>query len=109
MSECTLVKMPHCWKSHVTAQIIYIYPCPFKIQNGQFQIYSINMPEKIHQNEKCIYDTVDVCVGIIYVHLDKAYYILKRCKGCSVIMFMHGPRGGIGGLDPLENDKLYGL
>ena len=22
-SESTLVKMPHCWKSHVTAQIIY--------------------------------------------------------------------------------------
>ena len=24
-SESTLVKMPHCWKSHVTAQIMY-YP-----------------------------------------------------------------------------------
>ena len=24
-SESTLVKMPHCWKSHVTAQYIYAY------------------------------------------------------------------------------------
>ena len=24
-SESTLVKMPHCWKSHVTAQIILPY------------------------------------------------------------------------------------
>ena len=24
LSESTLVKMPHCWKSHVTAQILFI-------------------------------------------------------------------------------------
>ena len=27
-SESTLVKMPHCWKSHVTAQIVFL---PLKI------------------------------------------------------------------------------
>ena len=25
LSESTLVKMPHCWKSHVAAQIIFAY------------------------------------------------------------------------------------
>ena len=24
LSESTLVKMPHCWKSHVTAQLVYV-------------------------------------------------------------------------------------
>ena len=24
LSESTLVKMPHCWKSHVTAHIIFL-------------------------------------------------------------------------------------
>ena len=24
LSECTLVKMPHCWKSHVTAQMVIV-------------------------------------------------------------------------------------
>ena len=27
LSESTLVKMPHCWKSHVTAQITKYYEC----------------------------------------------------------------------------------
>ena len=26
-SESTLVKMPHCWKSHVTAQLLCIIVC----------------------------------------------------------------------------------
>ena len=29
--ESTLVKMPHCWKSHVTAQIIMVIICPICI------------------------------------------------------------------------------
>ena len=28
-SESTLVKMPHCWKSHVTAQILSFYEMVF--------------------------------------------------------------------------------
>ena len=35
-SESTLVKMPHCWKSHATAQII----CLNSIK--QFQQYNVN-------------------------------------------------------------------
>ena len=27
-SESTLVKMPHCWKSHFTAQVVYAYWMP---------------------------------------------------------------------------------
>ena len=36
-SESTLVKMPHCWKSHVTAQIILIrqYPLLFSLNSTQ--------------------------------------------------------------------------
>ena len=29
-SESTLVKMPHCWKSHVVAHLIYHLPIPGK-------------------------------------------------------------------------------
>ena len=31
-SESTHVKMPHCWKSHVTAQIIYCINVPIGLQ-----------------------------------------------------------------------------
>ena len=30
-SESTLVKMPHCWKSHVAAQV-YLLPCEKRYQ-----------------------------------------------------------------------------
>ena len=32
MSESTFVKMPHCWKSHVTAQILYFCKINFILQ-----------------------------------------------------------------------------
>ena len=32
-SESTLVKMPHCWKSHVAAHILFIY---FDIDTYEF-------------------------------------------------------------------------
>ena len=30
LSESTHVKMPHCWKSHITAHLIYHLPIPGK-------------------------------------------------------------------------------
>ena len=32
LSESTFVKMPHCWKSHVTAQILYFCKINFILQ-----------------------------------------------------------------------------
>ena len=33
LSESTLVKMPHCWKSHVAAQFEHLISSQFNIQN----------------------------------------------------------------------------
>ena len=45
-SESTLVKMPHCWKSHVTAQLLSEYsvtvcmmPCHFQQLSWHFIVY----------------------------------------------------------------------
>ena len=39
-SESTLVKMPHCWKSHVTAKLVYflIMPPSFIMGGGAYSI-----------------------------------------------------------------------
>ena len=37
LSESTLVKMPHCWKSHVAAHLSYIPRKPVLISNGWIQ------------------------------------------------------------------------
>ena len=56
-SECTLVKMPHCWKSHVTAHLSFL----FRLQNekrnlnmkaeemGRMQRENEEMTEQIEQ------------------------------------------------------------
>ena len=40
-SESTLVKMPHCWKSHALAHIVHIHCCIeiFRFENGQFLVF----------------------------------------------------------------------
>ena len=42
LSESTLVKMPHCWKSHALAHICYFQPCSLTFHQEQ--------EEKIIQN-----------------------------------------------------------
>ena len=44
-SESTLVKMPHCWKSHVTAQMLLIdliYYTPCSLHHYDYKICSLN-------------------------------------------------------------------
>ena len=41
-SESTLVKMPHCWKSHVTAQLLYIFQSFTTLVNNALRVAAIN-------------------------------------------------------------------
>ena len=52
-SESTLVKVSHCWKSHVQAQIFYEYYVLItlhKYQGKQFEQSHINKLKNMHQN-----------------------------------------------------------
>ena len=49
-SESTLVKMPHCWKSHVTAHI-NIYPCQFSPSSSDFGLITHKYDKKAFTGE----------------------------------------------------------
>ena len=53
-SESTLVKMPHCWKSHVTAH--FIYPNPF----------SLGHPKSLEDFEYSDRDIGDIITSCVY-------------------------------------------
>ena len=45
MSESTYVKMPHCWKSHVLAQIMHDYPVGKDLGYCMFQMSGVDSSE----------------------------------------------------------------
>ena len=47
--ESTLVKMPHCWKSHATARIIF-FGKPHNIYNGPSSPNCIKLNGKSHKS-----------------------------------------------------------
>ena len=55
-SESTLVKMPHCWKSHVVAQLLWMITKP-KVNYGYLTL-SILVDFPIH------IDTISACLGL---------------------------------------------
>ena len=53
LSESTLVKMPHCWKSHVLAQMYLPW------DNYQENLYYSSVPTKLFSHRKRIADFLD--------------------------------------------------
>ena len=60
-SESTLVKMPHCWQSHVTAHILNVKVLlqPFSLCHAMhilhlslYEILMIHLPKRLSDNER---------------------------------------------------------
>ena len=112
-SESTLVKMSNCWKSHATAQLLFF---PIQIMTMMIKIakrlktLSTMMKMRAVRAVK-MQMTVSLCLSLAIRsrRVQSLFKIPRHCMDLDMDITMCGSRGGIGGLDPLENHKLYGF
>ena len=93
-SESTLVKMPHCWKSHVTAPVFFCIMSLFL----PFEAAILNCPEMIHEGALWFPNllvpdaTMILPVMIGSLHLlnnEVSIYVIPRAlNGASFVLFI---------------------
>ena len=110
--ESTHVKMPHCWKSHVTAQIFIIWPSG-KIAQSFLLCWTKRLPELkvellaqdqilIHcsrfkitllyqcQDNLNMYYSMQISIKINHAeHFTKRYRLAKMMLGKASLQFLH--------------------
>ena len=76
-SESTLVKMPHCWKSHVAAQLCAFQQCGIltSVDSGE----PVQPPAKLRSSKCCSASSLTVIQCNIFKRLAKALIRLRVC------------------------------
>ena len=107
-SECTLVKMPHCWKSHVAAQLLFMVyfaaECPSLCppRDGGMNIkYSLDGLLAVAEVFYSCYDDFQLTGSAVRTCTEHGNWTGEE-PACEPVgmFFMCGSRGGTGGPDP---------